>query len=355
MKNKNKLIVILIIVVVILLLLVGYLFFFREKTYTITLDSNGGSEVPRIEVKNGEIVKLPDAPKKEGHTFVGWSNKEGKIITSGSKISEDLTLKAEWISDSAEKNEVVFDTDGLFEIENIVVLKDGTILLPVDPVREGYIFIGWINEEGKLINENMIVDKNMVFKALWISVDAETVSVSFDTDGGNLIDSIVIEKGKILLPINPTKEGYVFAGWVDSNGNSVNSDTILSENMTIKALWKEPYTCPKDCTPSEDGKTCTKVVTTSLVKKTTCPSGSTLYTPWYNSSKTVCIKLSTKVDANIRQCDTWDDAEVDYKDSKGKSWCVKTVSKKTTKVCPSGYTKSGDICKKTKTVNCTAN
>ena len=36
-------------------------------------------------------------------------------------------------------------------------------------------------------------------------------------------------------------------------------------------------------------------------------------------------------------------------------WCVKTTSTTSTKVCPSGYTKDGSVCKKTQTVNCTKN
>ena len=35
--------------------------------------------------------------------------------------------------------------------------------------------------------------------------------------------------------------------------------------------------------------------------------------------------------------------------------CGKTASKISSKGCPNGYTKSGDICKKTETVKCKAN
>ena len=50
---------------------------------------------------------------------------------------------------------------------------------------------------------------------------------------------------------------------------------------------------------------------------------------------------------------TWEGAEAEYRDSNGKYWCVKTVKKITTKGCPSGYTKDGNTCKKTETLNCT--
>lgn len=65
----------------------------------------------------------------------------------------------------------------------------------------------------------------------------KTNTIKFNTDGGNKIGNIIVENGKVIsLPINPTKTGYAFAGWVDENGNSVTKDTIINKNMTIKAL-----------------------------------------------------------------------------------------------------------------------
>ena len=352
-KGKNKITIILTIIILLLLFVVFYLLFIRERNFTITFNTDGGSEIGAIEVKNGEIVELPEAPKKEGYKFVGWSNKEGNIVTKGTKVKKNITLKAEWISNDAKTITAQFDTDGGNVIDNIIIEKGRIILLPINPIREGYTFVGWIDSNGNIVTSDMVVDSNIILKAIWVSNDVETVKLNFDTDGGSVINGLIFEKGKgILLPIAPTKSGYVFSGWVDGNGNPITKDTIITSNMTIKALWKA-YNCPTDCTPIGNGSKCTKVKTTAMVNKTSCPSGSILYTPWYNKSKSLCIKLSTKVDASIRQCDTWDDAEVDYKDSNGKSWCVKTVKKITTRGCPSGYTKDGNTCKKTETLNCT--
>lgn len=354
MEKKNKLMIVLLIIIILLLFSVVYLLFFSDKTVTITFDTNGGNEIADIEVQNGEIVKLPEPPKKEGYKFVGWTNKNGNVVTKGTKVKKDLTLKAEWISETAKTNNIQFDTDGGNEIDSIVIENGKIILLPIEPIKEGYKFVGWIDENGYIINEGMVVTGNIVLKALWISEDAETIKLTFNTDGGSVIKGLILEKGKgIILPTNPTKTGYVFAGWVDGNGNSITKDSIINGNVTLKALWKS-YTCPTGCTPIGDGSKCTREKTTSMVTKTSCPSGSILYNTWYGSGS-FCIKLSTKESANIRQCDTWEGAEVEYKDAKGKFWCVKTVKKTTTKGCPSGYTKVDNTCKKTETVNCTIN
>ena len=44
----------------------------EQKTFTVSFDTDGGSEVAPIEVKEGEKVTLPAAPTKEGVTFGAW-------------------------------------------------------------------------------------------------------------------------------------------------------------------------------------------------------------------------------------------------------------------------------------------
>lgn len=357
-KKKKILIISLILIILLLLFVVLYLLFGIEKSFTITFDTNGGTEIQNIEVKNNEVVKLPEEPKKEGYTFVGWTNKDGDVITKGTKVTEDITLRAEWIGNDAEKILVKFNNDDDTEIGNITIEKGKIIMLPVEPVKEGYTFVGWINEEGKFITEDMTVNSNITLKAMWIKEDAEIRTISFNTDGGNNIGSIIVENGKvILLPVNPTKKGYVFAGWVDENGNAITKDTVVDKDITIKATWKEPYTCPKNCIPTGDGSKCKREVTTSMVNKTSCPSG-------YSLVNGQCLDVANKYHANSIDVSPWWScnssseymySEIDKSGMGAFMWCAKKANKVTTKVCPSGYTKDGNNCKKTETVKCTAN
>lgn len=203
----------------------------------------------------------------------------------------------------------------------------------------------------------MIVTNSIILKAIWIKKDAETVTVKFDTDGGSTVGSITMEKGKtILLPINPTKTGYVFAGWVDENGNSITKDTIVDKDITIKAVWKEPYVCPENCTPTDDGSKCTKEVTTDMITTSACPKGYTL-----KNGK--CLDVANQYHAiSIDTSPFWkcnSSSEYMYSQLDGAGgaymWCAKTTSKVTTKSCPSGYTQSGNVCKKTQTMSCKTN
>lgn len=357
MEKKKKWIIALVLIILLLLIFILYLLFGREKSFTITFDTNGGTAVSNIEVKDGEIVKLPEVPIKDGYTFVGWTNKDENVITKGTKVTEDITLKAVWISNDAETIIVKFDTDGGNEIDNILIEKGKIILLPIEPVKDGYIFGGWLDENGNFITEDTIITNNITLKAIWIKKGAKTVTVTFDTDGGSDIGSIVIESGKIiLLPINPTKAGYVFAGWVDENGNAIAKDYIVSKNITLKATWKEPYTCPSDCTPIGDGSKCTKEVKTNMVTTSSCPSG-------YKLINGQCLDVANKYHANSIGVSPWwscnSSSEYMYSELDGAGgafmWCAKKTNKVTKTSCPSGYTQSGNICTKTETINCTAN
>jgi len=358
MKKENQFMYAQIVIILLLILIILILLFGREKSFTITFNSNGGTEISSVEVKDGEIVTLPEFPTKEGFTFVGWTNEEGNVVTKGTKVTKDITLNAEWISNDAKTFNLKFDTNGGDEINDILVEEGKDILLPINPTKEDYIFVGWVNEEGNIITKDMLVNESITLKALWISADAKTVTVSFDTNGGNEIGSIVIENGKvILLPINPIKTGYVFSGWVDENGNEITKDSIVDKNITIKATWKEPYTCPSGCTPTGDGSKCTKVSTKEMINVSTCPSGYTL-------KNNQCLDVKNKYHANsidispFWACNSSSEVMYSEVDSSGLGafmWCANKANKVTTKGCPSGYKKDGSKCIKIETIKCTAN
>ena len=78
------------------------------KKFTVTFESNGGSKVAAAEVKDGEKVKKPADPTKDGYTFKGWFNGD-KEYDFGTAVTANITLKAKWATslwapkDTAEK------------------------------------------------------------------------------------------------------------------------------------------------------------------------------------------------------------------------------------------------------------
>ena len=68
----------------------------------------------------------------------------------------------------------------------------------------------------------------------------EAITITFDTKGGSIIDSITIGKDTILtLPKDPTRDGYVFKGWVDKNETPIYNKVLLAEDTTLYAVWEK--------------------------------------------------------------------------------------------------------------------
>ena len=67
------------------------------KYYTVTFDSKGGSKVDTIKVECEKTLSLPKNPTRDGYDFVAWTDKNGKAILDGAKLTcENITLYADW-------------------------------------------------------------------------------------------------------------------------------------------------------------------------------------------------------------------------------------------------------------------
>lgn len=67
-------------------------------------------------------------------------------------------------------------------------------------------------------------------------------TITFDTDGGSSIDSIVVANNDTLEePASPTKEGYTFLYW-ELDGEEYDFTTKVTSDITLTAVWKENKT-----------------------------------------------------------------------------------------------------------------
>ena len=70
------------------------------KVYTVTFDSDSGSEVADVEVSHGETVTKPSDPTRASYRFDGWYAEVArttKVDFTTKTITEDVTLYAKWI------------------------------------------------------------------------------------------------------------------------------------------------------------------------------------------------------------------------------------------------------------------
>ena len=77
----------------------------------------------------------------------------------------------------------------------------------------------------------------LLFILLAFFCTAKEYKVTFDTDGGSQVSSIMVKKyRKISPPEDPTKEGYIFDGWY-LDDEEFDFDTRITKGLTLKAHW----------------------------------------------------------------------------------------------------------------------
>ena len=186
--------------------------------YTITFDTNGGSEIAPITQDYGTEITVPDNPTRKGYTFKGWDKEIPETMPA-----DNITVKAQW---GINQYTITFDTNGGSEIAPITQDYGTEITAPDNPTRKGYTFKGWDKE----IPETMPAE-NITVKAQW---EINPYTITFDTNGGNEIAPITQDYGtKITAPADPTRKGYTFKGW-----DKEIPETMPAENITVKAQWE---------------------------------------------------------------------------------------------------------------------
>ena len=186
--------------------------------YTITFDTNGGSEIAPITQDYGTEITAPDNPTRKGYTFKGWDKEIPKTMPA-----ENITLKAQW---EINQYTITFDTNGGSEIAPITQDYGTEITAPANPTRKGYTFKGWDKEIPKTMPA-----ENITLKAQW---EINQYTITFDTNGGSEIAPITQDYGtEITAPDKPTRKGYTFKGW-----DKEIPETMPAENITVKAQWK---------------------------------------------------------------------------------------------------------------------
>ena len=190
----------------------------NTNKYTITFDTNGGSEIAPITQDYGTEITAPANPTRKGYTFKGWDKEIPETMPA-----ENITVKAQW---EVNQYTITFDTNGGSEIAPITQDYGTEITAPDNPTRKGYTFKGWDKE----IPRTMPVE-NITVKAQW---EINQYTITFDTNGGSEIAPITQDYGtEITTPDNPTRKGYTFKGW-----DKEIPKTMLAENITVKAQWE---------------------------------------------------------------------------------------------------------------------
>ncbi len=121
----------------------------QKQEFTVTFNTNGGSSVASVTVKEGEKISKPANPSKTGYTFVAWYKDaafttEWKFETDVVTANTTLYAKFDPIPVKQEFT-VTFIVDD--QTYKTVTVKDGELCTqPAAPEKTSYTFNGWYKE-----------------------------------------------------------------------------------------------------------------------------------------------------------------------------------------------------------------
>ena len=226
-----------------------------------TEDNTETGEKMVIEPELGKECTLPECGfTREGCTFTGYntaadgSGTAYKVGDPYTLTEENPTLElyAQWQENAPETVTVTFDPnggDGTMEPQTMEKGKE-TALTENAFTFEGHSFGGWATEkDGEKVYDDkatVTLDADTTLYAVWKEAAAETVTVTFDKNGGDgTMEPQTMEKGKeTALTENAfTFEGHSFEGWATAaDGAKVYADkekVTLDADITLYAVWKE--------------------------------------------------------------------------------------------------------------------
>lgn len=177
--------------------------------YTVSFNTDGGSEIGDQKVDKGNKAMIPNDPIKENYTFIGWYTSDGysEMFDFDEEINSDITIYAKWFD---ENDKTDTDGDGLTDgLENTF----GTDINKVDTDEDGLSDYYELNVFG-YDPTSPDTDKNGV------------IDSNEDFDGDGLTNIEEIQNG--LDPTSKDSDSDLISDWDEINiykTNPINNDT----------------------------------------------------------------------------------------------------------------------------------
>lgn len=203
--------------------------------YKISFDTCGGDNLTAITCSiDSNIDNLP-IPTKTGYTFDGWYIDESLLSTVNlSQIKENICLYAKW---NVNQYRISYFYEYGSEPITTLTFNYGELISHAALSKTGYHQTGWILEDGSTFSATTMPAENIKLFPVWQKNQYITYFIS---DGNEIISPIISE---YLAPISepdiPTKTGYTFNKWIDSDTNLPFdfSTTPSKEFRTAIATW----------------------------------------------------------------------------------------------------------------------
>ena len=194
-------------------------------------------------VKDKETLIKPTAPDIAGKAFVGWYLGD----TEFEDFNTSLSVK--------ETKEIIINAKYEDALYVYFYNPDGTKIMRTEKVPDHdardftnvsyevnatHKIVGWAAQKNGTTNiaDSIAVPTDKTSVNVY-AIIKEGYWISFDSDGGSIVDSqFVLNGDKLTLneSTTPAKPGYTFDGWYDESSKVENGATVTNP-MTLKAYW----------------------------------------------------------------------------------------------------------------------
>ena len=211
----------------------------NTNKYTITFDTNGGSEIAPITQDYGTNITAPADPTREGYTFIGWDT---EIPTT--MPAENITLKAKWKDIEKPTGEIVIGTNKWHSFLNKLTLglffKDTQEVTINASDNSGMVFVSYLITDQELSEEELdslvyyaydepfLIEPNGEYIVYAMLVDA-SLNITYLRSDRITLDNVLpviggIEDGKTYCEAQTVTINEKYIDTVTVNGTAVELD-----------------------------------------------------------------------------------------------------------------------------------
>lgn len=212
----------------------GYIYIFNRSTPT---SDEKAYEYMKVDISNWQVEKVQIL---NGYKFV-YSSTENR-----NSIVYDAIRGIMLYRTSSSTIYPLQLGDGInitgLKSGDAVILQDLAHLRPVQIIDNPAITIGvfdtFIYDNGELDGNHLAFWGNGYSWNLLKNPNSETVTVTFDANGGSAVESKEVVVGTTVERPTTTKAGYIFVDWT-LNGQSYDFSSPVVGNITLVAQWLE--------------------------------------------------------------------------------------------------------------------
>ena len=217
---------------------------FADKSYEITFDSAGGSEVEKQRVIYRERIGNLPVPELYGNRFDGWYYNDTKITSDTVyTFTDNITLTARW---SPKTTIIAFNSSGGQLTETLKEVTFNTAIgeLPI-PVKEGYSFSGWFDQPtdgNKITSTYKVTTESTIVLYAQYTQNKYMLTFNDGTASSTIIKQVNVPYNSVILDTvdieDPDKPNFTFEGWYLPDGSKLTATTRMPASpLIISAKW----------------------------------------------------------------------------------------------------------------------